>query len=207
MRPNLVSCHLPVREYREENVDNIVDECPAILRKGYWSARVVGKNVWQQLSRHAHCVLPRIAARVFQLVREDANETIIIRWLPVEVRLPLLSGEENRLHWSSTPVCLDPAFSSFVQCASPKSHLITPQSRDGQFKHDAANIFVGEAVVPRNCILLKRPFASKKKGSLRQPTNKRQSPAFVTRASFPAETGASSTITSPSSHAPAAGAP
>src|SRR5436309_11502990 len=25
VRPNLVSCHLPIREYREENVDNIIE--------------------------------------------------------------------------------------------------------------------------------------------------------------------------------------
>src|SRR5262249_32189930 len=60
---------------------------------------------------------------------------------------------------------------------------------------------------PVNCILLKKPFVSKKKGSLRQPANKRQSLAFVTTASCPAETGAPSTITSRSSHAPVAGVP
>src|SRR5205823_14900089 len=50
---------------------------------------------------------------------------------------------------ASTPVCLDPAFSSFVHCASPNSHLIASQSRVEQFNHDAANIFVLEEVVPR----------------------------------------------------------
>ena len=53
VRPNLISCHLPVCEDREENVDNIVGECPAIVRKGRRAARVIGKNVWQQLSRDA----------------------------------------------------------------------------------------------------------------------------------------------------------
>src|SRR5947207_13696927 len=100
------------------------------------------------------CVLRPIAARVFQFVREDANEAIIIRWLPVEVRLPLLSGEENRLQWPSTPVCLDPALSSFVECASPNSHLIASQSRVGQFNHDAANILVCKEVVPRELHLI-----------------------------------------------------
>jgi len=50
VRPDLVFCHLPVRQHREENIDNIVSECPTIVRKGHWAARVVGKNVWQQLS-------------------------------------------------------------------------------------------------------------------------------------------------------------
>src|SRR5437879_1349124 len=57
-------------------------------------------------------------------------------------------GEENRLQWPSTAVCLDPAFASFVQCPSPNSHLIASQIRVGQFNHDAANIFVDEEVVP-----------------------------------------------------------
>src|SRR5436309_5318685 len=147
VRPNLISCHLSVREHRQENVDNIVGQCPAIVRKARRAARVIWKNVWQQLSRDAHGVLRPIAARVFQFVREDANEAIIIRRLPVEVRLPLLSGEENRLQWPSTPVCLDPAFSSFVQYASPKSHHIGPQSRVGHFKHNTANILVREEIV------------------------------------------------------------
>ena len=86
---------------------------------------------------------------MFQFVREDANEAIIIHWRPVEVCFPLLSGEEDGLHRSSTALCLDPAFAGFLQCASPESHLLIPQSRVGQFKHDAANIFVGEEVVAR----------------------------------------------------------
>jgi hypothetical protein len=45
------------------------------------------------------------------------------------------------------PVCLDPAFSSFVHCASPKSDLIVSQSRVGQFNHYAANVFVFEEIV------------------------------------------------------------
>src|SRR5262249_55375482 len=90
----------------------------------------------------------RIAARVFQLVREDANEALIIRWLPVEVCRPRLSGEEHRLHWPSTPVCLDPAFCRFVQCARPQSHPSGPQSRVGYFQHNTAHIFVREEIAP-----------------------------------------------------------
>src|SRR5215831_15696913 len=116
---NCISCHLAVREHSEEHVDNIVGQCPAIVRKARRAARVIEKHVWQQRSRDAYCVLRRIATRVFQLVREDANEALIIRWLPVEVCLPRLSGKEHRLQWPSTPVCLDPAFCRFVQCARP----------------------------------------------------------------------------------------
>ena len=58
------------------------------------------------------------------------------------------------LHWSSTPVCLDPAFPSFVHCASPDPHFIASQFRVGKFKHDAANIFVFEEVVARELHLI-----------------------------------------------------
>src|SRR5262245_60271796 len=148
MRPNLISCHAYVREHREQYVDNIVGECPAIVRKSCRAARVVRKNVWQQLLRHAYCILRCIAACMFQFVREGVNEAVIIRWFSAEVRLPLLSGKKYRLHWSSTPVGLPPAFCSFVHCASPNSHLIASQSRAGQLDHDAANIFICEEIVP-----------------------------------------------------------
>src|SRR6267143_1385088 len=146
--PNLI-CHVSVRVYREEKIDNVIGQRPAIVRKARLLVRMIGKNIWQQLSCDGLCVLRSIASCVFQLVREHADEAIIIRWLSAEVSLPLLSNEENRLQWSGTPVCLDPAFCSFVHCASPNSHFIVPQSRVGQFNHDAANIFLLEEVVPR----------------------------------------------------------
>jgi hypothetical protein len=110
---------------------------------------------------------------VFQFVREDVNEAIVIRWLPTEIRLPLLSGQENRLHRSSTPVCLDPAFLGFVHCASPKSHLIAPQGRVGQFNHDAANIFVCEEVVPRELHVIEIAVYVEKE-SIAAPTEKKR---------------------------------
>src|SRR5882672_6754836 len=147
VRSNLI-CHVSVRVYRKEKIDNVIGQRPAIVRKARRLARMIGKNIWQQLSCDGLCVLRSIAARVFQLVREHADETIIIRRLPAEVSLPLLSDEENRLQWSCTSVCLDPAFPSFVHRASPDPHFIAFQIRVGQFKHDAANIFVEEEVVP-----------------------------------------------------------
>src|SRR5262245_36887961 len=129
MRPNLISCHLSVREHRAKNVHNLVDECPTIVRKGCRAAGVIVKNVWQQRFHHCDCILRRITACVFQLVGEDANEATIICWLPAKVLLPLVSGEENRLQGSSTPVCLDPPFYSFVHRASPNSHTIASQFR------------------------------------------------------------------------------
>src|SRR5258705_3128448 len=148
VRPNLI-CHVSVGVYRKEKIDNVIGQRPAIVRKARRLARMIGKNIWQQLSCDDLCVLRSIAACVFQLVRKHADEAIIIRWLPAEVGLPLLSDEENRLQWSGTPVCLDPAFRSFVHCASPDPYFIGSQFRVGKFNHDAAHIFVFEEVVAR----------------------------------------------------------
>ena len=147
VRPNLI-CHVSVRVHRKENVGNVIGQRPAIVRKGYRAARIIGENVWQQRFRDAFGILRGVAARVFQFVREHADEAIIIRWVTAEVLLSLLARKENRLQGSSTAVCLDPAVYSFVHCASPNPYRIGSQSRVGQFKHDAANIFVCEEVIP-----------------------------------------------------------
>src|SRR6266478_5399697 len=107
--PNLI-CHVSVRVYREEKIDNVIGQRPAIVRKARRLVWMIGKTVWQQLSCDGLCILRSIAARVFQLVREHTDETIVIRRVPAKVSLPLLSDEENRLQWSGTSVCLDPAF-------------------------------------------------------------------------------------------------
>src|SRR3989440_6838279 len=99
VRPNLI-CHVSVRVYRKEKIDNVIGQRPAIVRKARRLARMIGKNIWQQLSRDGLCVLRSIAACVFQLVREDANEPIIIGRLPVEIRVSLFSGKKNCLQWS-----------------------------------------------------------------------------------------------------------
>src|SRR6266850_2238138 len=147
VRPNLIS-YVSVRVYRKENVGHVIGQRPAIVRKGYRAARIIGENVWQQCSRDAFGVLRRVAARVFQFVCEHADEAIIICWVSAEVFRSHLAGKENRLQGSSTAVCLDPAVRSLVYCASPNSYRIGSQSRVGQFKHDAANIFVCEEIIP-----------------------------------------------------------
>src|SRR6266404_1926702 len=85
---------------------------------------------------------------------EDANEALIIRRFSAEVSLSLLSDEEDRLQWSSTPIGLNPTFGSSLHRASPNSHIIASQIRVGQFNHDAANILVREEVVARELHLI-----------------------------------------------------
>jgi hypothetical protein len=116
-------------------------------------------------------------------VGEDINEVIVIRRLPAEVRLPLLSGQENRLHGSSTPVCLDPAFPSFVHRASPKPHLTASQSRVGQFKHDAANVLVFEEIVPRELHFIEKAVCVEKEW-IGTPTKEKTAVAGFRHQSF-----------------------
>src|SRR5262249_39530969 len=86
------------------------------------------------------------------------DEALVVRWFPAEVRQSLVSGEENRLHWSSTPVCLHPAFSGLFHCASPKSYLPASQSHIRQLDHDAADVLVGEEVIPRELHVIEIAF-------------------------------------------------
>src|SRR5262249_45884336 len=107
----------------------------------------MGKNVWQQCSRDVLCLLRGIPARVFQFMREDPDEAIIIRWLSAEVPIPLFPDWENRLQWSSAPIRLDPVLFGSIYGAGPNSHLVSTEFWVGNFKHDAANIFVFEEIV------------------------------------------------------------
>src|SRR5262249_32842957 len=130
-------------------IDDIIGESTAIFRKRSRTSSVIGKSVRQQLFRQADCVLSRIAARMFQLMREDANEPIILGRLPVEIRFPLFSHEKNCLHRSPTALCLAPASYGFFHCASPDSNFIGSESRVGQRKRDAADVFVRKKILAR----------------------------------------------------------
>src|SRR6266850_7001243 len=103
-----------------------------------------------------------VAARVFQFMGEGTNKSIIVRRLPLEVQLPCLSWEENRLLRPCAPICLNPAFCSLVHGATPKSHLVAPKSRVGQFKDDAANILVHEEIVASELHLVEQAICVEK---------------------------------------------
>jgi hypothetical protein len=121
---------------------------------------------------------------MFQFVRENANEAIIIRRLPGEVRRPLLSGEEDSLQRPPSAVSLDPTFSSFVHCASPKSHFAHSQSRIGQLKHDAANVFVCEEIVPRELHFVEKAICVEKEW-IAAPTKEKTAFAVLRHQGFP----------------------
>src|ERR1700730_10041207 len=61
VRPNLI-CHVAVGVYREEKIDNVIGQRPAIVRKARRLVPMIGKNIWQQLSCDGLCVLRRKAA-------------------------------------------------------------------------------------------------------------------------------------------------
>src|SRR5256714_12211063 len=64
VRPNLI-CHVSVRVYREEKIDNVIGQRPAIVRKERRLARMIGKNIMVRLSCAGLFLLRTIAACVF----------------------------------------------------------------------------------------------------------------------------------------------
>src|SRR6266853_6727837 len=97
VRAHFVSCHLTICEDREEDIDGIVSECSAIVREGRRAPGIVGQDVRQQCPCNPLRFLRRITTRVLQRVREDGNETGIIRRLTAEVGSVLRTGKEDSL--------------------------------------------------------------------------------------------------------------
>src|SRR4029077_16824080 len=65
----------------------------------------------------------------------------------------------DRLCRTGTALYLDPcAAITWRKRAGPQANLVCPQSRVRYFKNDAAHIFVGEEIVPRELQLVLRAF-------------------------------------------------
>src|SRR5437016_10225274 len=60
VRPNLI-CYVSVRVYREEKIDNVIGQRPAIVRKARRLARMMSTNIWQQLFSDGPLLLRSIA--------------------------------------------------------------------------------------------------------------------------------------------------
>ena len=97
VRTCLIPRYLSVGEDSQEGVGDIVGECPAIVREGRGARRVIAQEVRQQCLCHSRCFVRRIATRMLQCVREDGNETGIVRRFPAEVGCVLLAGKEGSL--------------------------------------------------------------------------------------------------------------
>ena len=77
--------------------------------------------------------------RVVHKTCGPAKVIVDIRWLPVQARFPLLSGQDDSLHRPRPRVCPDPAFTGSSHCASPNPLLSSlPQM-----------VFVSEKMVAR----------------------------------------------------------
>ncbi len=110
-------------------------------------------EVRQQCPCHASCFLRGIPACVLQRVREDGDETGIVRRRCGAVRAYLFAGKEDSLRRPSAAVRLDPAPTPAIQCASPKANLFRPQGRVRHLQHDAAHVFVSEEIVGSSIVL------------------------------------------------------
>ena len=83
--PYLILRHLSICEDGKEEIDDVVGECPAIVREGRRPRGIIGEDVRQQGPCHPRCFLRRIPTRVLQRVREDGDETGIVRRLRGEI--------------------------------------------------------------------------------------------------------------------------
>src|SRR5580704_10172087 len=159
VRANVISCHLPVGENSEEDIRNVVDEPAAVVREGRGTFGVVAQKVRQQFFSHPLCFFRWIPARMFQSVRENGNETCVVRRLPGQVSVVLLAGKKGSLVGPRPAIRLDPAPTRAVcrnQRASPQPNLFRPKKRVGHFQHNAANVFVCEEIPARELKFVER---------------------------------------------------
>jgi hypothetical protein len=147
VRTYFVSRHPPICEDRKEDIDGIVSECSAIVREGRRALGIVGQDIRQQCPCHPPRFLGRITTCVLQRVREDGNETGIIRRLTAEVGSVFRTGKEDSLLRPRAPVRLNPFPARAVQRASPQAQVLEPQCGIWYFQRDAAYVFVGKEIV------------------------------------------------------------
>ena len=119
MRAYVIPRHLPICEERKEDIYDVVGERPAIVRIGRRPRGLIVEHVRQQGSRDPRCFLLRVTTGVLQRVREDRDETGIVRWLRSEIGSFLLASKEGSLIWPRAPVRLDPNPARAVQRARP----------------------------------------------------------------------------------------
>ena len=108
MRPYTISRHLSICEKREERINGVVGERPSVRGKTGRTRWIVEKHVRQQRPCHPVCFLRRIPTRVLQRVREDGDETGIVRRLPGEIGISLRARKEDSLRGPRATVRLDP---------------------------------------------------------------------------------------------------
>src|SRR6267378_444342 len=158
MGPYVVFRHLSICEDTNKNIERIVGECPAIVRKRCRAPRVIRQNVWEQCPRHALCLGRRISPCVFQSVREGWNKSRVVCRFAREVGI-FFFDKYYRLRRPRTALHLDPtAAIIWHKRARPQPHFSCSQSRVRHFKNDAAHIFVSEEIVACELEVVLRTF-------------------------------------------------
>ena len=92
-----MSCVTFPFESREEEIHDVVGECPPILGVDCRPCGVIGKDVRQQRPSDARCFRRRISTGVLQRVRENGDEARVVRWLRSKIGGVLFAGEEGSL--------------------------------------------------------------------------------------------------------------
>jgi hypothetical protein len=108
MRAYFILRHLPVREDTEEDIGDIVVECPTIVREGRGSGGVIAQEVRQQCLCHPTCFLRLISTRMLQCMRENGNKPGIVRRLSGQLGSVLLAGKEGSLVGPRAAIRLNP---------------------------------------------------------------------------------------------------
>ena len=143
----LVPRYLPVCEDSHEGIAGVVGECAAIAWEGCRARGVIGQHVRQQRPGHPPCFLRGIPARMFQRVREDGDETGIVRRLTSQVGISLPADKKDGLRGQRAAIGLDPTPARAGKRAGPQANPCRSKDRVGHFQRDAAHVFVGEEVV------------------------------------------------------------
>ena len=173
VRSYVISLHFSICEDRKEEIHDVVSKFAAIVREGRWLRRIIVKDVREQSPGDFRCLRRRISTGVLQRMRENRDETGIVRRLRTQIGGVLFAGKERSLIRPSTAICLNPFPASAVQCASPQAQLFIPELRVGDFEHDAAHIRFGEVIVTGELQVVQCSIYVKRKWTLRQPAKKR----------------------------------
>ncbi len=120
MRFQTVSDHLSIREQRKEVRFDVVGERPAVGRVRRLAPWLIRQHVRQLGRCHPRCFLWRVPTRVLQRVREDGDESRILRRLRGKIRSFLVAGEEGYLRGASVSVRLSVTSGCAIQSAGPQ---------------------------------------------------------------------------------------
>src|ERR1700733_13101672 len=101
---------------------------------------------------------------MLQCVRENGDETGIVRRLRSQIGGVLLAGEERGLIWPRTAIRLNPSPTCAVQRASPYAYLLGTEGGVRHFQHDAAHVRGREEIVTGELQVVQGAIYVEKKG-------------------------------------------